>query len=169
MAHTRHGTKYGLDTDTGRGEHWTTQAECRHNPDAFFAGDGQAHWRPREALHVCRAHCPVLAQCGAYAQTQTPADRVSLILGGVAYDCKGLPAREGRWSSMPITCAGCRGRSPMLAAEPRRHGTLAAVRWHRDNRQALCPDCRIGERRRGSDRVRKRTQRRIEGATAWTS
>lgn len=106
MAHTRHGSQYGLDT--ARDEHWTRQAACRHNPDRFFARDGQAHWRPRDELHICRVHCPVLAQCRAYGETQAPGDRVSVILGGVAYDCRGLPAREGRWSSMPITCADCR-------------------------------------------------------------
>lgn len=89
---------YDLD-----GQHWTAHAACRHTPDAFLAPDGPGRWGCSAALHVCREHCPVLAQCLDYATEQGPGRRQSMILGGIQYDSTGAPAR----SAPNPSCARC--------------------------------------------------------------
>jgi hypothetical protein len=75
--------------DTPRDQHWDTRAECRHDPEMWFTHGSAGP--SRLALHICAAHCPVLAECRAYAERQQPSERRSFILGGVGYNHSGRP------------------------------------------------------------------------------
>lgn len=63
-----------------RGDDWRTQGTCLNfDPDFMFG----LRRRP-EALHICRSHCPVRAQCEAYARRLKPAP-TDCVMGGIAW------------------------------------------------------------------------------------
>lgn len=160
--HTRTRTQHGLDGDPA--EHWDKRAACRDTPEAFFAADvHHGPWAPVAALHTCQYHCPVIAQCGAYAQALPTTWRTSVVLGGVAYDSRGEP--NGR-AQATRTCTRCQNFTPILGAEPRKHGTVAAIRWHAASGQPLCPECRRADARRAATNARARAYRAAARAAA---
>jgi len=81
---------------------WRTRALCRLNPDL---------WTTRSvamvalAIHICRRHCPVRAEC---AQDAAETDRfhlVEVVCAGVSYGNNGLPTTRQTAASV---CASCR-------------------------------------------------------------
>lgn len=177
--HTRTRTQYGLDGDND--QHWSANAACRDDPDAFTAPDQTGRWSPMAGLHTCRYHCPVRIECHAYAHTQEPNRRAGMILGGVAYNSRGDIAEWNGANTAASTCVRCvTVRQPQSRQELKpadtplraKHGSVIAARWHRDHGVPLCSECYRGEYRRKQDRLAKRAKRdrmrEAEGA-AWTS
>lgn len=151
--HTRTRTQYGLDGDSG--QHWSANAACRDDPNAFTAPDSyHGQWRPKQALHICRVHCEVRAECAEHAAGT--GDRAGMILGGVAYDSHGRPSQYG--NAATASCARCRAAGKQPADEPSTHGTVAASRWHHENGMPLCRICRKGEERREVIRLANRAR-----------
>jgi Transcription factor WhiB len=68
---------WGLDTDRAVG--WWEAAICRGLTRMFFSRDSQV---AAQAMHLCRAHCPVLASCAREAARLTPTGAVQ---GGIWY------------------------------------------------------------------------------------
>lgn len=60
---------------------WTRQAACRHFPELFCDSGHQ-----KDAVHICRQHCPVLAECAAEAAGQR---NVEIVVGGEAWGANG--------------------------------------------------------------------------------
>lgn len=59
--------------------HWREQARCRGLSVLF---DGKEY--RNEAVHICRRHCPVLAECAAWAAR---ADLIEVTAGGEYWTC----------------------------------------------------------------------------------
>lgn len=55
------------------------------------------------AVHLCREHCPVLAECHAEAKATPTTRRRNVVLGGVTYDRNGDRAADGP----PTRCPQC--------------------------------------------------------------
>lgn len=69
-------------------DEWVLRAACRsEDPDLFFRESSRL-----EALHVCRRHCPVLAECKADAAAFPPRHAVQ---AGEAWSAKGTPLYGG--------------------------------------------------------------------------
>ena len=93
---------YGLDTP--RGEHWGDRAACagpKVDPEWWWPVEHTlAAANTRLAVHICRRHCPVRAQCDAAAR-QVP-QRHPVVVGGRRYVANG-GAGTGRVRAMPLT------------------------------------------------------------------
>ncbi len=70
---------YDLEVD--RPEDWSKKAACKGTDELFF----DARQR-RQALHICRFHCPVAAECHAESRARR---NVEVVVGGVAYGFTG--------------------------------------------------------------------------------
>jgi hypothetical protein len=82
---------------------WRTQATCRGNPDLFTTTRTAAD--VHLALHICRHHCPVAAQCHTEAVGLPTFLRHQVVLGGVAYDTNGRPSTR---QQAVRRCGSCR-------------------------------------------------------------
>lgn len=95
-------TAYGLDTP--RGTHWEDRAACAHpqvDPEWFWPVEhGMAASTTRLAVHICRRHCPVLAQCRQDVTDVPPPD--PCVAGGRRYVADGGAGR-GRVRARPMT------------------------------------------------------------------
>lgn len=80
---------------------WREQGTCRADPDAWFDSKFRT-----AAVHICRAHCPVVEQCNAWAQTAVVCGGVA---GGIAFGDNGeLLLRNGLGQSARICTPECR-------------------------------------------------------------
>jgi len=66
---------------------WRAQAACRNvNPDLFFPEQANQAANVGVALHICREHCPVWAQCQAWALHEMRERRLwPCVAGGVRW------------------------------------------------------------------------------------
>lgn len=154
---------------------WTVEAACRPGagvPVDLWAADNDT--ARAVAVHVCRSHCPVRAECDAEAQLRagTPAGYRSMVVGGVAYDRRG---RASQRRTGPCRCPLC-AVSPWDWPPPDAHpavdreevapcGTDAGYGRHRRRKEQICQDCRVAHN--ASDQARKRLRRKAaKAATA---
>lgn len=94
---------WGLDRD---GLGWWQRAACKETA-ALHTAELRAGWQADStsqayARHICRAHCPVLAQCRRDAERHKPAE---VTQGGVVWVAKG--ANGGRIASVQPPDPGC--------------------------------------------------------------
>lgn len=90
-----------LDVDTD--VNWRRRGLCRHEPDLWAAKRRELRV---QAAHICRAHCPVLAQC-ADAMQSTPADRmIGMVVAGVIHGDEGNVIITSRLL-LPARCRHC--------------------------------------------------------------
>ena len=133
---------------------WPADAACRPGTDVptqlWDAGDETAR---AAAVHVCRTHCPVMADCHAEAQLfrDTPDKYRSMVVGGVVYEQNGNVSRR---KSPPVRCPLCTflpARWPHTDAEPDSRpprdetwscGTEAGHSRHRRRKERACDLCR---------------------------
>lgn len=79
---------------------WQKRAACRLDPDMWFDGAARA-----DAVHVCRRHCPVLAECKEWADS---VETVGGVFGGIAYSQTGIPVHS--WTNgrnVRVCRSGC--------------------------------------------------------------
>lgn len=63
-----------------RADDWRARAACLQlHPDFMFKARNAG-----EALHVCLTHCPVLAECAAFAAALTP-PLTDCVMGGIVW------------------------------------------------------------------------------------
>lgn len=76
---------HGLSTPV---DGWWSRGACRsEDPELFFRESDRS-----EALHICRRHCPVLAECKADARALSPRHGVQ---AGEAWTANGTPQYGG--------------------------------------------------------------------------
>jgi hypothetical protein len=100
---------WGLEADRGVG--WWEAALCRGRTLMFFTRD---HYIAAQALHLCRAHCPVLSACAREAARLVPTGAVQ---GGIWYrekTCSGAGPRKRQPAALGCGpwCAHLRERRP---------------------------------------------------------
>lgn len=87
---------WGLDNRNR--DDWREEAQCREYDPEWWTGDHQSGFHKRclhaLALHICRHHCPVLAQCEAWARPRTE-EFVGMVIAGVLWDERVVSGR--RW------------------------------------------------------------------------
>ena len=110
-------TRSAHSLDTPRGADWQLRAACRVTRD----GIDPEWWWPvpagpaadaARALHICRTHCPVLAQCRQAARNSPPTHPT--VLGGVRYVVdparhyhRTVPATNGAGTERADGCPYC--------------------------------------------------------------
>lgn len=88
-----------------RGDDWRTHAACLNLDPNFMFG---ARHRS-ESLHICRRHCPVLAQCEAHARRLRPAP-TDCVMGGIAW--RMYADRLDHTTADPAAAGRCRRCTP---------------------------------------------------------
>lgn len=150
---------------------WEKRAACRPGtdvpPDLFAADTEPAR---AAALHVCRTHCPVKANCDeeARALIGTPIGYRSMVMGGEAYNQHGRPDHRNladtrcplcTFRPSPWPAPGAQGRpGPKDEREPVPCGTTGGYSRHRRRKERACDACRAAHNAAGAPR--KREQRR---------
>lgn len=93
-------TRSAHGLDNGQDDPWWHRSACRTNPDLFLdAGEGDA----ARAIHICRSHCPVLAQCDADTRHRTP---IGVVQAGLRWTETVTAYRQGPTATQPRP-AGC--------------------------------------------------------------
>lgn len=82
---------------------WNHFAACLETGDIHTEiGHGRADdAKVAGAIHVCLAHCPVLAQCRAFATTIEP---IGMVLGGQLYHADITRRRKVRHQPKAVGC-----------------------------------------------------------------
>jgi hypothetical protein len=80
---------------------WRDRAACRHDPDLWFTGGDRT-----TAVHICRAHCPVIAACREALQRT----EISYgVMAGMAFAGDGVRMKKwGSGKSVGVCGPGCR-------------------------------------------------------------
>lgn len=117
---------------------WRTTAACaKEDPELFFGETGEER---SMALHICLAHCPVLAQCAQDAEEHPP---VSGVQGGVAYGRYRIPLG---WETRIVpTCRRC---PQPVGTDTGACGTVLGYGRHTRAGTPVCQPCRAAQTER---------------------
>lgn len=89
---------------------WQDEALCRDDPEMWFPDTGQSD-TASTALHICRAHCPVRAQCYAWA-VESKLNLSGTVIGGERWVTKGGKVQPSKKTlALGALCWICRGSS----------------------------------------------------------
>jgi hypothetical protein len=102
---------------------WMEDSACRGRYDIF---DGVSAREIRDALHLCRRHCPVLAECHAAREALNPRGIVS---GGMLYGGAGALAGKDK----QVAASSC-----VDFCEPEKQRKIAGLRKEYRDRGTGC-------------------------------
>lgn len=101
---------------------WLNHVACRPFPELFFGKEYQ-----KDALHICRYHCPVAAQCHADSIQRL---NIDCVVGGQAYGNNGeVLTNYGGRGEVVLHNPYCRAIDGVAPAPPPRIRRRGSEEW----------------------------------------